>query len=88
MYLLTLCFKGGVCCGWKSTILVELKIRGFAESRVELRLMFWELATADLDVEEIGVEIGIVTAGEIRRAGLIVRVVGGFEVRVGSFGKS
>jgi hypothetical protein len=105
IYSLTLCFKGGVCCGWKSIILV--KIRGFAESRgslqfaelrggsrfegkvvrvfvgrVKLRLMFWELAAADSGVEEVGAEVGMATTGEIRRAGLIVEVVGGFEVRV------
>jgi hypothetical protein len=55
--------------------------------RVELRLMFWELAAADSGVEEVGAEVGIATVGEIGRAGLIVRVVGGFEVGVGSSGK-
>ena len=56
--------------------------------RVELRLMFWELATAGSGVEEVGAEVGIATAEEIKRAGSIVRVFGGFEVRVGSSGKS
>jgi hypothetical protein len=70
---------------------VFIELRGslrFAESRVELRLMFWELATADSGIEEVGAEVGIATAGEIGRAGLIVRVVRGFEVGVGSSGKS
>jgi hypothetical protein len=56
--------------------------------RVELRLMFWELAVADLGVEGVGAEVGMATAEEIKRAGSIVRVFGGFEVRVGSSGKS
>jgi hypothetical protein len=50
--------------------------------------MFWELAAADSGVEEVGAEVGMATAGEIGRAGLIVGVVGGFEVGVGSSGKS
>jgi hypothetical protein len=50
--------------------------------------MFWELATADSGIEEVGAEVGIATAGEIGRAGLIVGVVRGFEVGVGSSGKS
>jgi hypothetical protein len=56
--------------------------------KVELRLMFWELAAADLGVEEVSAEVRIVTAEEIRRAGLSVKVVRRFEVRVRSFGKS
>jgi hypothetical protein len=60
----------------------------FVESRVKLRLIFWELAAADLGVEEVGAEVGIATAEEIERAGLSARVVGGFEVRVRSSGKS
>jgi hypothetical protein len=54
----------------------------FAESRVKLGLMFWELATADSGVKEVGAEVGVATARKIRRAGLSVRVVGGFEVGV------
>jgi hypothetical protein len=50
--------------------------------------MFWELAAADSGVEEVGAEVGMATAEEIGRAGLIVGVMGGFEVGVGSFGKS
>jgi hypothetical protein len=50
--------------------------------------MFWELAAADLGVERVGTEVGIATAGEIKRAGLIIKVFGGFKVRVGSSGKS
>jgi hypothetical protein len=46
--------------------------------KVKLRLMFWELAA----------EVEMATAEEIKRAGSIVRVFGGFEVRVGSSGKS
>jgi hypothetical protein len=37
---------------------------------------------------EVGAEVGMATAGEIRRAGLIVRVFGRFKVRVRSSGKS
>jgi hypothetical protein len=54
----------------------------FTESRVKLGLMFWKLATADSSIEKVSAEVGITTAEEIRRAGLIVRVVGGFEVGV------
>jgi hypothetical protein len=43
-------------------------VRGFV-GRVKLRLMFWELAAADSGVEEVGAEVGMATAGEIRRAG-------------------
>jgi hypothetical protein len=50
--------------------------------------MFWELAAADLGVEGVGAEVGMATVGEIGRAGLIVGVVEGFEVEVGSSGKS
>jgi hypothetical protein len=60
----------------------------FIESRVKLGLMFWELATADSGVEEVGAEVGMATTEEIGRAGLIVRVVKGFEVGVWSSGKS
>jgi hypothetical protein len=56
--------------------------------RVEFRPMFWELAAADLGVEEVGAEVGMATAKEIRGAGSIIRVFGGFEVRVRSFSKS
>jgi hypothetical protein len=56
--------------------------------KIELRLMFWELAAADLGVEEIGAKVGIATTEEIRRAGLSVRVVRGFKVKVRSSGKS
>jgi hypothetical protein len=54
----------------------------FAESRVKLGLMFWELATADSGVEEIGAEVRVATAEGIKRAGLIIRVIGRFEVGV------
>jgi hypothetical protein len=50
--------------------------------------MFLELATADLGVEGVGTEVGIATAEEIRGAGTIIRVFGGFKVKVGSSGKS
>jgi hypothetical protein len=50
--------------------------------------MFWELAAADLGVEEVGAEVRIATAEEIRRASPIIRVFGGFKVRVRSSGKS
>jgi hypothetical protein len=50
--------------------------------------LFLELAAADLGVEGVGAEVGIVTAEEIRGAGTIIRVFGGFEVRVKSSGKS
>jgi hypothetical protein len=50
--------------------------------------MFLELAAADLGVEGVGAEVGMATAEEIREAGTIIRVFGGFEVRVGSSGKS
>jgi hypothetical protein len=50
--------------------------------------MLWELAAADLGVEGVGAEVRIATAEEIRRAGPIIRVFGGFEIRVGSSGKS
>jgi hypothetical protein len=50
--------------------------------------MFWELTAADLSVEEVDAEVRIVTTEEIRRASSIIRVFGGFEVRVGSSGKS
>jgi hypothetical protein len=56
--------------------------------KVELRLMFWELAVADLGVKGVNAEVGIATAEEIKRAGSIVRVFGGFEVKIRSFGKS
>jgi hypothetical protein len=35
-----------------------------------------------IDVVKVGAEVGIATAGEVRRAGSIVRVFGRFEVRV------
>jgi hypothetical protein len=54
----------------------------FAESKVKLGLMFWELATADSGVEEVGAEVRVATAKEIGRAGLSVGVVRGFEVGV------
>jgi hypothetical protein len=57
------------------------KVRVFVR-RVELRLMFWELAAADSGVEEVGAEVRVATAEKIGRAGLSVGVVGGFEVRV------
>jgi hypothetical protein len=50
--------------------------------RVELRLMFWELAAADLSIEEIGAEVRVATAEKIRKAGLSIRVVKGFEIKV------
>jgi hypothetical protein len=56
--------------------------------RVKVRLMFRELAAADLGVKEVGAEVRITTVEEIRRAGLIVKVVRKFEIRVRSFGKS
>jgi hypothetical protein len=37
---------------------------------------------------EVGAEVGIATAEEIGRAGLIIRVFGRFKVRVRSSGKS
>jgi hypothetical protein len=50
--------------------------------------MFLELAAADLGVEGVGAEVGITTIKEIRGAGTIIKVFGGFEVRVGFSGKS
>jgi hypothetical protein len=41
-----------------------------------------------IGVVRIGAEVGIATAEEIGRAGSIVRVFGGLEVRVRSSGKS
>jgi hypothetical protein len=41
-----------------------------------------------IGVIRVGVEVGIATVGEIRRTGSIVGVFRGFEVRVGSCGKS
>jgi hypothetical protein len=41
-----------------------------------------------IGVVGVGAEGGIATAGEIGRTGSIVRVFGGFEVRVRSSGKS
>jgi hypothetical protein len=32
--------------------------------RVELRLMFWELAAADSGVEEVGAEVGVRSSGK------------------------
>jgi hypothetical protein len=37
---------------------------------------------------KVSAEVRIVTVGEIRKAGLVVRGFKGFEVRVGSFDKS
>jgi hypothetical protein len=50
--------------------------------------MFLKLAAADLGVEGVGAEVGMVTIKEIRGADTIIRVFGGFKVRVGSSGKS
>jgi hypothetical protein len=61
---------------------------GVLVRRVEWRLMFWELAAADFGVEEVGAEVRIATAEEIKGVGSIVRVFGGFEVRLRSSGKS
>jgi hypothetical protein len=65
----------------KSSLRFVDKVRVFVR-RVKLRLMFWELATADSGVEEVGAEVGVATAEKIGRAGLSVKVVRGFEVRV------
>jgi hypothetical protein len=50
--------------------------------------MFLELTAADLGVKDVGTEVGIITTEEIKKAGTIIRVFGGFKVRVGSFSKS
>jgi hypothetical protein len=41
-----------------------------------------------IGVVGVGAEVGIATAGEIGRTGSIVGVFGGFEIEVGSSGKS
>jgi hypothetical protein len=50
--------------------------------RVKLRLIFWELTAADLSIEEIGAEVRVITTEKIRKAGLSIRVVKRFEVKV------
>jgi hypothetical protein len=46
------------------------------------------MAAESIGVVRVGAEGGIVTAGEIGRAGSIVRVFGRFKVKVRSSGKS
>jgi Lon protease-like protein len=69
--------------GRVSSAIAEAEIIGVVRVGAEVRM-----AAESISVIKVGAEGGIVTAEEIGRAGLIVRVFGRFKVRVRSSGKS